>query len=98
MNRTLASFLLVLITTGCASVYQTFVNPPAVDSLVYVGARTDWQYATFQCGAPVDLINCHEGTNYFGGVGWVAGALDLPLSVTADTLFLPYTLLRSSSN
>jgi uncharacterized protein YceK len=89
----MASVALVLIATlsGCASIGGTFVKPPPKDGdLVYVGTRGRLNQLTFQ-----------EETDGIGGlalvIAWPLIAIDLPLCVVADTLFLPYTIPASSS-
>ena len=84
--------LLLLVTTpigGCASIVGTFAKPPADGDLVYVGTRGRLKQLTFQ-----------EETDGVGGlallIAWPLIAIDLPLCVVADTLFLPYTIPASS--
>ena len=71
--------------SGCGSVILTFAKQPEDGNLIYVGTRGRFKRLTFQ-----------EDTDNFGRVAlllaWPIIAIDLPLCIAADTLFLPYTI------
>ncbi len=78
--------LMTGLVAGCASIRGTFVEPPKDGSRVYVGTRRDLQ--------DIALENCE--CDPIGAVAylmlWPVFVIDLPLSVAADTVLLPYTL------
>ena len=89
MKRGMA--LLAVLLSGCASLNQTLIDPPAVDNLVYIGTRSDWQYLSAQCDPPVERDTCH----YMVALAWPFVLADLPLTMVSDTVLLPYTLAKS---
>ena len=85
-----AIVLLAGLAAGCAAIDQTF-DPPDVGNLVYIGTRSDWQYLSGQCQAPVDVATCHA----VDALAWPFVLVDLPFTIVGDTLLLPYTLVES---
>lgn len=67
------------LCSGCGTMLNTaYLSPSEGGERVYGGVRTDWQVAAEPEATP----------------GWVAAIFlaDLPLSLAADTLTLPYVL------
>ncbi len=90
-RKWLALLLLGDLAAGCASIRGTFVEPPKDASRVYAGTRLDWR--------DIALEDCE--CDPFGAVAhlilWPVFVIDLPLSMAADTLLLPYTLAASGN-
>lgn len=95
MKRILFDALLVTATalsSGCATIYTTVV--PGDTPVPYAGVRLDANITASIVTAgrvPCRINHCQERL-------WLlAGAVsDFPLSFLADTVALPYTLVRSS--
>jgi uncharacterized protein YceK len=91
-NRLAISVFLAtaIALSGCASIAGTFAKSNENDvpeSRVYAGMRMHkflWKYAGAECASKLDTFL----TRFVFAIDW-------PLSVVADTVFLPYTLLIS---
>lgn len=71
---------LLCLPAGCGTIFDAGTQGPRI----YGGIRTDVE--TIRGGAPGTHL---EATPLLR----VASAVDLPFSLAADTLFLPYTLI-----
>lgn len=88
--------LVLLLLGGCTSVARTFPGPGStIKPRPFAGVRRDWRVLS---GKAAFLNFNFGGAGHTGGhqgtpAGWerVFAGLDLPLSLCADTAFLPYT-------
>lgn len=92
--RLIVAACLTFGLSGCASIYSVAVSPERND--IYGGVRLDARIISaaatdgrVTCG----LDNCKEQNVWFLTSGAVC---DLPLSLIADTLLLPYTIVAAS--
>lgn len=77
----------VLLTTGCATLSETFEERSHCgSSRMYCGTRVD---------AMMIAAATHESTGVLK-VFWPIAIVDMPLSIVADTLLLPYTAFKGS--
>lgn len=83
--RWYAAALLLCLTSGCSTLSETFADRPHAPSLVYIGTQVD-----------VAVIGA-AGDDSAGilRLFWPFALMDLPLSLAADTLLLPYTLAHN---
>ncbi|MET1077284.1 MAG: YceK/YidQ family lipoprotein [Pseudomonas sp.] len=76
------------LLSGCSTVAETFSDPPRCPGrLAY-------------CGTQVDALLISAATDQDAGVLralWPIALIDLPFSLVADTLILPYTLYRDAT-
>jgi len=78
--------LLLCLTTGCSTFSETFADRTHADSLVY-------------CGTQVNVAVIGAAGDDSAGIlslFWPFALMDFPLSLTADTLLLPYTLYHDA--
>ena len=77
------------LVSGCASSLLTFRENEGEKNNIYIGTRVNIKTLTFQ-----------KDTDNFGLVAniivWPFAAIDLVLCAVADTLFLPYTIVKAS--
>ncbi|HEY6874138.1 MAG TPA: YceK/YidQ family lipoprotein [Geobacteraceae bacterium] len=94
------TFLIVLAISlgGCASLYATFAKnekkpnePITSESWVYTGVKTDGMLLAFSIYCIGGGHGCGDNTNWLF-IGSPLMIADVPLSLVADTIFLPYTL------
>ena len=78
---------LVCLTTGCSTFSETFADRPHAASLVYIGTQVDVAVVGAAGDESAGLLRLF----------WPFALMDLPLSLTADTLLLPYTLYQDST-
>lgn len=82
--RLYAAAATLCLTSGCSTLSETFADRPHTSSLVYSGTQVDVAVV----GALGD-----ETAGIFRLFAPFA-LLDLPLSLAADTLLLPYTITK----
>ncbi len=82
MRCLLTTMWLILILSGCATMTETFED------------RSHCGVSRVYCGTRVDAMVIAAATDESAGViraFWPIALVDLPLSLVADTLLLPYT-------
>jgi len=82
--RLYAAAAVLCLISGCSTFSETFADRPHASSLVYIGTQVD----VAVIGAAGD-----ESAGIFRLFAPFA-LLDLPLSLAADTLLLPYTITK----
>lgn len=82
--RLYAAVAVLCLTSGCSTFSETFADRPHASSLVYIGTQVDLAVV----GALGD-----DSAGIFRLFAPFA-LLDLPLSLAADTLLLPYTISK----
>lgn len=78
----------MLLTSGCATLTETFEE------------RSHCGNTRVYCGTRVDALMISMATDESAGVlraFWPLAIMDLPLSLVADTLLLPYTAYLDSN-
>ena len=89
----LAAVCLASVLSGCAAISQTFDDNPG--SKIYAGTRLD--------GAIIfsGFSGRGDASDWLGGfrvVIWFGCLVDLPFSLVADTVLLPYTVPKHFSS
>ena len=75
------------LLTGCSTFAETFSETPhCPGSLVYCGTRVDAYLISVATDEDAGILRAF----------WPIALIDLPFSVVADTLILPYTLYQDS--
>jgi uncharacterized protein YceK len=77
----------MLLISGCATLSETFEE------------RSHCGNSRIYCGTRVDAIMIAMATDEGAGVlraFWPIALIDLPFSIVADTLLLPYTMYKGS--
>ncbi|MDK9717875.1 MAG: YceK/YidQ family lipoprotein [Trichlorobacter sp.] len=82
--RLYAAAVVLCLISGCSTFSETFADRPHASSLVYIGTQVDL--------AVVGTLG-DETAGIFRLFAPFA-LLDLPLSLAADTLLLPYTITK----
>lgn len=76
------------LLSGCSTFAETFSeNPHCPGSLVYCGTRVDAYLISVATDEDAGILRAF----------WPIALIDLPFSVVADTLILPYTLYRDAA-
>lgn len=72
------------LTSGCSTFSETFADRPHASSVVYIGTRVDVAVAGAMGDKSAGIFQLFAPFALF----------DLPLSLAADTLLLPYTITK----
>lgn len=85
--RVSAAAVLLCLASGCSTFSETFADRPHAASLTYIGTRVDVAVIGAAGDESAGLLRLF----------WPFALLDLPLSLSADTLLLPYTLYQDTA-
>ena len=89
MRRISAVMALFLFTSGCSTFSETFDRRShCAPSLVYCGTRVDAQMIAAASDESAGLLR----------IFLPMAIIDLPISLAADTIILPYTIYRDATS